>query len=163
LERARGAGIETGVLEPGAFSSRREFTRSLVSLLKERDIGLVVLAGFMFVLTEEFATQFANRAINVHPALIPAFCGDGFYGLRVHRAALRKGVKVSGATVHFVTGVTDGGPIILQKALPVLEDDTPERLQARVMTQAEQELLPRAVSLFCEGRLTVKDGRVVVN
>ena len=114
----------------------------------------------MTVLSAAFVQRFENRILNVHPSLIPSFCGDGFYGLKVHEAALQKGVRVTGATVHFVNEITDGGAIVLQKAVDVLPDDTPQTLQKRVMTQAEHVLLPRAVSLFCQGRLQVADGRV---
>lgn len=160
LERAEKAGIETLVLEPGKYPDRETFTRAVMDALTERDIGLVVFAGFMFILSPCFFETFAGRGINVHPALIPAFCGKGFYGLRVHRAVLDYGVKLTGATVHFVDDVCDGGPIILQKAIPVLPEDTPESLQRRVMEQCEWELLPKAVGLFCSGRLRIS-GRVV--
>ncbi len=160
LERARTAGIETLVLEPGAFADRESFTRAVTDALLARGIGLVVLAGFMFILSPCFFDAFGGRVVNVHPALIPAFCGKGFYGLRVHRAVLDYGVKLTGATVHFVDSVVDGGPIILQKAIEVLPDDSPESLQKRVMEQCEWELLPRAVGLFCAGRLRIS-GRVV--
>ena len=135
-------------------------TLALVKLLKELSIDLVVLAGCMIIFTKELTDAYPNAVINVHPALIPSFCGQGFYGLRVHEAALRYGVKVSGATVHFVSEECDGGPIIAQKAVAVREDDTPETLQRRIMEEAEWKLLPHAVALFCENRLTV-DGRTV--
>lgn len=159
LERAKAAGIEA-VTVPRKGQSREAFERGLLAALEGMD--LVVLAGFLCVLSGEFVERFENRMLNVHPALIPAFCGDGFYGLKVHEAALAKGVKLTGATVHFVTAETDAGPIVAQKAVAVREGDTPETLQRRVMEEAEWALLPEACSLFCEGRLEVKDGRVCV-
>ena len=133
---------------------------ALVAKLKELNINLVVLAGFMHILTEEMVQAYPNAIVNVHPALIPSFCGAGYYGLHVHEKALAYGVKVTGATVHFVNEVPDGGEILLQKAVEILEGDTPEVLQRRVMEQAEWHILPQAVSLFCEGRLCV-EGRIV--
>ena len=159
LERAKQAGVPGVVRRKKDYASGAEYCRALAQFLQEQDIGLIVLAGFMTVLDEEFCKNFENRIINVHPSLIPSFCGDGFYGLHVHEAALAKGVKVTGATVHFVNAITDGGPIIAQKA--VEPDDTPEILQKRVMAQAEHILLPRAVSLFCEGKLSVSDSGIV--
>ena len=161
LERAKQAGVPGVVRRKKAYASGAEYCRALAQFLQEQDIGLIVLAGFMTVLDEEFCKNFENRIINVHPSLIPSFCGDGFYGLHVHEAALAKGVKVTGATVHFVNAITDGGPIIAQKAVAVEPDDTPEILQKRVMAQAEHILLPRAVSLFCEGKLSVSDSGIV--
>ena len=161
LERAKQAGVPSVVRRKKDYASGAEYCRALAQFLQEQDIGLIVLAGFMTVLDEEFCKNFENRIINVHPSLIPSFCGDGFYGLHVHEAALAKGVKVTGATVHFVNAITDGGPIIAQKAVAVELDDTPEILQKRVMAQAEQILLPRAVSLFCEGKLSVSDSGIV--
>lgn len=161
LERAKQAGVPGVVRRKKDYASGAEYCRALAQFLQEQDIGLVVLAGFMTVLDEEFCKNFENRIINVHPSLIPSFCGDGFYGLHVHEAALAKGVKVTGATVHFVNAITDGGPIIAQKAVAVEPDDTPEILQKRVMAQAEHILLPRAVSLFCEGKLSVSDSGIV--
>ncbi|MCD8375451.1 MAG: phosphoribosylglycinamide formyltransferase [Oscillospiraceae bacterium] len=160
LQRAEKAQIPTYVLPRGDYSSNQAMTVALAELLQGLDIDLVVLAGFMHILTGEMIQAFPNAILNVHPALIPSFCGEGFYGLRVHRRALERGVKVTGATVHFVNEEPDGGPIILQKAVDVLEGDTPEALQRRVMEQAEWQLLPRAVSLFCQGRLRV-EGRTV--
>ena len=160
LERAAKAGIPGHVLPRKGFDSNRAMTLALVALLKELSIDLVVLAGCMIIFTKELTDAYPNAVINVHPALIPSFCGQGFYGLRVHEAALRYGVKVSGATVHFVSEECDGGPIIAQKAVAVREDDTPETLQRHIMEEAEWKLLPRAVALFCEDRLTV-DGRTV--
>lgn len=161
LERAKQAGVPGVVRRKKDYASGAEYCRALAQFLQEQDIGLIVLAGFMTVLDEEFCKNFENRIINVHPSLIPSFCGDGFYGLHVHEAALAKGVKVTGATVHFVNAITDGGPIIAQKAVAVESDDTPEILQKRVMAQAEHILLPRAVSLFCEGKLSVSDSGIV--
>ena len=161
LERAKQAGVPGVVPRKKDYVSGAEYCRALAQFLQEQDIGLIVLAGFMTVLDEEFCKNFENRIINVHPSLIPSFCGDGFYGLHVHEAALAKGVKVTGATVHFVNAITDGGPIIAQKAVAVEPDDTPEILQKRVMAQAEHILLPRAVSLFCEGKLSVSDSGIV--
>ena len=160
LERAAGAGIDTIVVNKADYTDRHEMTRALVAQLQERSIDLVVFAGFMYILTEEITQAFQNRMMNVHPALIPSFCGEGYYGLHVHEKALEYGVKLSGATVHFVSEECDGGPIILQKAVPVEEGDTPETLQRRIMEQAEWKILPEAVSLFCQDRLTV-DGRIV--
>ena len=161
LERAKQAGVPGVVRRKKDYVSGAEYCRALAQFLQEQNIGLIVLAGFMTMLDEEFCKNFENRIINVHPSLIPSFCGDGFYGLHVHEAALAKGVKVTGATVHFVNAITDGGPIIAQKAVAVEPDDTPEILQKRVMAQAEHILLPRAVSLFCEGKLSVSDSGIV--
>ena len=160
LERVRNAGIEGVVLARKDFESVDDYSAALEKLLKEKKTDLIVLAGFMTITNAAFTKAFENRIINVHPALIPSFCGKGYYGLHVHEAALARGVKVSGATVHFVNEVCDGGPIILQKAVPVEPGDTPETLQRRIMEQAEWQLLPEAVSLFCAGRLSV-DGAVV--
>ena len=160
LERAEKAGIPGYVIARKEFDSNRAMTVALVNKLKELNIDLVVLAGFMVILTEEMVQAFPNAIINVHPALIPSFCGEGFYGLHVHEKALEYGVKLSGATVHFVSEECDGGPIILQKAVAVEEGDTAETLQRRIMEQAEWLILPQAVSLFCQGRLRV-EGRLV--
>ena len=159
LERAKKAGIPTRVLLRKGFAEQADYDAALLALLKEFQIQLVVLAGFMTIISETVIRQYENQIINVHPALIPSFCGPGFYGLHVHEAALEKGVKVSGATVHFVNEVSDRGPIILQKAVEVLPDDTPETLQRRIMEQAEWKLLPRAVELFCAGKIVVENGR----
>lgn len=155
LERAAKAAIPSAVLRRRDFDSADDYGAALTALLEEYEIGLIVLAGFMTVLPDSFCRQYENRIINVHPSLIPSFCGEGFYGLRVHEAALAKGVKVTGATVHFVSEVVDGGAIIAQKAVEVEEGDTPETLQKRVMREAEWLLLPQAVSDFCAGRLSV--------
>ena len=155
LERAAKASIPSAVLRRRDFDSAEDYDAALTALLEEYEIGLIVLAGFMTVLPDSFCRQYENRIINVHPSLIPSFCGEGFYGLRVHEAALAKGVKVTGATVHFVSEVVDGGAIIAQKAVEVEEGDTPETLQKSVMQNAEWILLPQAVSDFCAGRLSV--------
>ncbi len=161
LERARKAGIPGYVLSRKSFDSNRTMTLALVEKLRALDIDLVVLAGCMVIFTEELVQAYPNAIMNVHPALIPSFCGQGFYGLHVHEAALAYGVKLSGATVHFVSAECDGGPIIAQKAVSVFPEDTPETLQKRIMEQAEWKLLPEAVRLFCEGRLRV-EGRTVI-
>jgi phosphoribosylglycinamide formyltransferase 1 len=160
LERAKKAGIPGYVIDRKAFASNQAMTVALTQQLKELDIGLVVLAGFMYILTPELIDAYPNAILNVHPALIPSFCGEGFYGLHVHEAALAYGVKVTGATVHFVSEDCDGGPIVLQQAVPIEEGDTPEILQRRVMEQAEWKILPRAVALFCAQKLRV-EGRIV--
>ena len=160
LERAARAGIPGYVVARKDFASNREMTVALVDKLRELNIGLVVLAGFLHILTGEMVAAFPNAILNVHPALIPSFCGAGYYGLHVHEAALAYGVKLTGATVHFVNEEPDGGPIVLQKAVEIQPGDTPETLQRRVMEQAEWHILPQAVSLFCEGRLRV-EGRIV--
>jgi len=160
LERAEKAGIPGYVIARKEFASNQAMTLALVDKLKELNIDLVVLAGFMVILTEEMVKAFPNAIINVHPALIPSFAGPGCYGLHVHEKALEYGVKLSGATVHFVSEECDGGPIISQKAVEVFPDDTPEVLQRRIMEQAEWKLLPQAVSLFCQDRLKVEDRTV---
>ena len=160
LERAKRAGIPSYVVARKDYPDNRAMTVALVDKLQELNTDLVVLAGFMVILTEEMVRAYPNAILNVHPALIPSFCGEGYYGLHVHEKALEYGVKVSGATVHFVSEECDGGPIVLQKAVEVEQDDTPETLQRRIMEQAEWVILPRAVSLFCQGRLQV-EGRTV--
>lgn len=163
LERAKKAGIDTLVVPRRNFNSNEEYSLKLLSILKEEiKPDLIVLAGFMIVLTDAFIDSFVNRIINVHPSLIPSFCGNGFYGLRVHEAALERGVKVTGATVHFVNKITDGGPIIIQKAVKVMDDDTPEVLQKRVMTEAEWHIMPEAINLFCNDKLEVIDNKVII-
>ena len=159
LERAAAAGIPSATVV-SAGKDRREFEKELLECLDGARAQIVVLAGFMRVLSPEFVSHFPRRMINVHPSLIPSFCGDGFYGLKVHEKALEYGVKLTGATVHFVSAEADAGPIILQKAVAIEEGDTAEILQKRVMEQAEWKLLPEAVSLFCQGRLHV-EGRIV--
>jgi phosphoribosylglycinamide formyltransferase-1 len=161
LERAKKVGIEGFVLPRKEFDSNQAMTVALVDLLKKLDIDLVVLAGCMIIFTQELVDAYPNAIMNVHPALIPSFCGAGYYGLKVHEEALRYGVKLSGATVHFVSAECDGGPIIAQKSVAVQPGDTPEVLQRRIMEEAEWKLLPEAVCLFCQGRLAV-DGRNVI-
>ena len=161
LERAAKAGIAGYVLPRKEFESNQAMTVALVEMLQNLQIDLVVLAGCMIIFTEELVRAFPNAIMNVHPALIPAFCGKGFYGLHVHEEVLKYGVKLSGATVHFVSEECDGGPIIAQKAVEVRPDDTPEILQRRIMEEAEWKLLPEAVKLFCQGRITV-EGRTVI-
>ncbi len=160
LRRAANAGITGYVLPRKDFASNRAMTVALVDMLKDLQIDLVVLAGCMVIFTQELVDAYPNAVMNVHPALIPSFCGEGYYGLRVHEEALRYGVKLTGATVHFVSEECDGGPIIAQKSVEIREGDTPEVLQKRVMEEAEWKLLPHAVSLFCQDRLRV-DGRIV--
>ena len=160
LERAKNAGIPGYVAARKDYPSSQAMTAALVDKLKGLDIDLVVLAGFMVILTGEMVRAFPNAILNVHPALIPSFAGPGCYGLHVHEKALEYGVKLSGATVHFVSEECDGGPIVSQKAVEVLPDDTPEVLQRRIMEQCEWQLLPQAVSLFCQDRLKV-EGRTV--
>lgn len=162
LERAKKAFIPGFVLRRRDYDDAESYGAALDALLTDLGAGLIVLAGFMTVLPASFCAKYENRIINVHPSLIPSFCGEGFYGLHVHEAALAKGVKVTGATVHFVSQIVDGGAIIAQKAVAVEPDDTPETLQKRVMREAEWKLLPRAVSLFCEGRLRVENEIVTV-
>ena len=163
LERAAKAGIPGYVIPRKAYESNQAMTIALVEKLKELDIQLVVLAGCMVIFSHELVDNYPNAIMNVHPALIPSFCGKGFYGLHVHEAALNYGVKLSGATVHFVSEECDGGPIIAQKAVEVMCDDTAETLQRRIMEQAEWKILPEAVSLFCQGRLRVNGRTVIVD
>lgn len=158
LERAKRAGIETAVVSRKTYDFKEAYDRAVLEALEGRDIGLIVLAGFLSILGTEVIRRYENKIINVHPSLIPLFCGDGFYGKRVHRAVLDSGMKVTGATVHFVNEVTDGGAIILQKAVPIEQGDTEDILQYRVMRLAEWEILPKAVSLFCDGRIRI-DGK----
>ncbi len=158
LERAKNNGIKTRVLVRKDYDSVAAYSAAMRDALLEEKADLIVYAGFMTILDEQVCDTFANKMINVHPALIPSFCGKGFYGLHVHEAALAKGVKVSGATVHFVTAECDAGPIILQRAVEVQGGDTPETLQKRIMEQAEWKILPEAVSLFCEDRIIIKNG-----
>ncbi len=160
LTRAANAGIPSEVLRKAKGEDVTLYGERLLEVLRKHEIDLVVLAGFLTILPENVIRAYDHRILNVHPSLIPSFCGDGFYGLHVHEAALAYGVKLSGATVHFVSEECDGGPIIAQKAVPVLEGDTPETLQKRIMEEAEWKLLPEAVALFCEGRITV-EGRNV--
>ncbi len=159
LERAKQNNIKTRVLVRKDYADIAAYSRAMVEALQEENADLVIYAGFMTILDEQVTTAFPYKMMNVHPALIPSFCGKGYYGLRVHEEVLRRGVKVTGATVHFVTEVCDGGPIILQAAVPVLETDTPESLQRRVMEECEWKLLPKAAALFCDEKITVKDGK----
>lgn len=156
LERAKKAGVETSVLSPKSFESREEFNDALLALLQEVNPDLIVLAGYLVAIPPQVIRAFSGRIINIHPSLIPSFCGKGYYGLKVHEAALARGVKVTGATVHFVDEGMDSGPIILQKAVAIQDGDTPEVLQRRVMEQAEWQILPRAIELFCEDRIEIK-------
>jgi len=160
LTRAEANHIPSYVVDIDMFPNRQSFCSAILGKLKDLDIELVVLAGFMYVLESSVIERFKNRIINIHPALIPSFSGEGFYGLRVHKSALSYGVKLSGATAHFVTEDCDAGPIILQKAVEIFEGDTANSLQQRVMEEAEWKLLPEAIKLFCQGRLRVK-GRIV--
>ena len=160
LERAAKAGIEGRVLARKDYASIGDYSRALADAMLAAKIDLVVLAGFLTIIDEQVYEAFPNRILNVHPALIPSFCGKGFYGLYVHEAALAKGVKVSGATVHIVTPECDAGPIVLQKAVEVKEGDTPEILQRRIMEEAEWKILPEAVRLFCEDKITVENNKV---
>jgi phosphoribosylglycinamide formyltransferase-1 len=162
LERAQNNGIKTVVLARSEYESITAYSKAIADTLISEGVELVVLAGFLTIIDEQVYQKFPNRIINVHPALIPSFCGKGYYGLKVHEEALKKGVKVSGATVHIVTPECDAGPIILQKAVEVQQDDTPEVLQKRIMEEAEWKLLPKAVRLFCDGKITVKDDKVYI-
>ena len=162
LERAANAGIPGYVLPRKSFESNQAMTIALVDMMKDMHIDLVVLAGCMIIFTQELIDAYPNAIMNVHPALIPSFCGQGFYGLHVHEEALKYGVKLSGATVHFVSAECDGGPIIAQKAVAVHHDDTPETLQKRIMEEAEWKILPEAVRLFCEDRISVEGRKVII-
>lgn len=162
LQRAKDNNIKSRVLNRKDFDNVSDYSKAMLDTLLEEKADLIVYAGFMTILDESICKAFPNKMINVHPALIPSFCGKGFYGLHVHEAALEKGVKISGATVHFVTEVCDGGPIILQKAIEVLDNDTPESLQKRIMEQVEWKILPQAVSLFCQGRIEVVGSKTII-
>lgn len=162
LERAKQNNIKTRVLVRKEYADAAAYSAAMRDVLVEEKADLVVYAGFMTILDEQVCSAFPNKMINVHPALIPSFCGKGFYGLHVHEAALAKGVKVSGATVHFVTAECDAGPIILQKAVEVKQGDTPETLQRRIMENAEWKILPQAVSLFCQDKIRVENGVTVI-
>ncbi len=163
LERAAKNGIKGIILPRKDYADSHEYSKAMLETLKAENADLVVYAGFMTILDESVCRAYPNKMMNVHPALIPSFCGKGYYGLRVHEEALKKGVKVTGATVHFVTEECDGGPIILQKAVYVENGDTPEILQKRVMEQAEWKILPKAVSLFCEDKIRVENGRAFID
>lgn len=160
LERAAKAGIEGVCVSPRDYDDREKFNEAFLAAVKEAEPDLIVLAGFLVVIPPQLIRNYENRIINIHPSLIPSFCGTGYYGLKVHEAALARGVKVTGATVHFVDEGTDTGPIIMQKAVAVQEGDTPESLQRRVMEEAEWIILPRSIELIAEGRVTVADGHV---
>jgi len=162
LERAACNGIESLVLARKDYASIASYSRALADALEAAGIELVVLAGFLTIIDEQVYERFPNRILNVHPALIPSFCGKGYYGLYVHEAALEKGVRVSGATVHIVTPECDAGPIVLQKAVEVRQNDTPEVLQRRIMEEAEWKILPEAVRLFCDGRISVENNKVYI-
>lgn len=162
LERAKNNGIETVVVPKKDYPDRSEYTAAVTNALVEAKADLVVYAGFMIILDSQIVKAFSNKMMNVHPALIPSFCGKGFYGLRVHEAVLASGVKLTGATVHFVTEDCDAGPIIAQKAVPVLNGDTPETLQRRVMEECEWKILPEAVSLFCQGRIKINGNKTEI-
>lgn len=159
LQRAEANGIDTAVIRRKDYADFSEYSSTLISLLNDKRADLIVLAGFMTILGEDVIKAFKNRIINIHPSLIPAFCGEGFYGLKVHECALQRGVKVTGATAHFVNEVCDGGPIILQRAVAIENGDTPEILQKRVMEQAEWKILPMAVALFCDDKIKVIDDK----
>ncbi len=160
LERAERAGIPHCVVSPKDYADREEYNDALLAAVDEADVDLIVLAGFLVVIPKQMTEKYRNRIINIHPALIPSFCGTGYYGLKVHEAALARGVKVTGATCHFVDEGTDTGPIILQKAVEVREGDTPKALQQRVMEQAEWIILPQAIDLIAHGKVSVVDGLV---
>lgn len=162
LERAKKAGIDTAVVSRKQYKSKADYDKAVLKTLDGRDIDLIVLAGFLSILGEDLVSKYNNRIINVHPSLIPLFCGDGFYGKKVHKAVLDSGMKVTGATVHFVNEITDGGAIILQKAVPIEQGDNEDILQYRVMRQAEWEILPKAVSLFCEGRIKINGNKTEI-
>lgn len=162
LERARKHGIEAVCISPKQFKDREGFHKALLAKLQESQVELVVLAGFLVAIPEMIVEAFPNKIINIHPSLIPSFCGTGFYGLHVHEKALDRGVRVTGATVHFVDKGTDTGPIILQKAVEIKADDTPEILQRRVMEKAEWKILPKAIDLIANGKVTVTDGKVLI-
>ena len=161
LERAANHGIANQCISPKDFATRAEFNEKFLEALDEMNPDLIVLAGFLVVIPPEMIAKYRNRIVNIHPSLIPAFCGTGFYGLKVHEAALERGVKVVGATVHFVDEGTDTGPIILQKAVNVEQGDTPSVLQRRVMEQAEWKILPEAIDMIANGKIKVEDGKVV--
>lgn len=160
LERAKSHSVDAICISPKSYETREMFNEALIAKLDEYKLDLIVLAGCMVVLPATLIQKYRNRIINIHPALIPSFCGTGFYGLRVHEGALERGVRITGATVHFVDEGTDTGPIILQKAVAVEEDDTPQTLQRRVMEQAEWKIMPEAINLIANGKIRVVDGKV---
>ncbi|MBR6046343.1 MAG: phosphoribosylglycinamide formyltransferase [Ruminococcus sp.] len=163
LERAKNAGIPAVVIPRKEYGDSKSYSEAILAELNRQQADLIVLAGFMTILDECVTKAYEYKIINVHPALIPSFCGEGFYGLKVHEKALEYGVKVSGATIHFVNEKADAGAIILQGTVAVENDDTPETLQRRIMENVEWKLLPKAVSLFCEGRITIRDGKAFVD
>ncbi len=163
LERAKNAGIETYTVLKKNFDGQQGFESELIRILDENEIDLIVLAGFMSILSENFTSHYCNKILNVHPSLIPSFCGEGFYGLHVHEAVLKKGVKVTGATVHIVNEIPDGGPIVMQRAVEVRDGDTPEALQKRVMEQAEWKILPESVELMSSEKIKIENGRTYRN
>ena len=160
LERAKNHNIEGVVIRKKDFENSELYEKALVEHFESREVDLVIMAGFMVVIGPYFINAFRNRIMNIHPSLIPSFCGNGYYGLKVHEAALEKGVKVTGATVHFVTEETDAGPIILQKAVYIDDDDTPESLQKKVMIEAEWKIFPEAIKLFAEGKIEIVGNKV---
>lgn len=162
LKRAKENGIPSECISPKNYETREIFNEKLLQAVKAYEPDLIVLAGFLVVIPPAMIGEYKNRMINIHPSLIPSFCGTGYYGLKVHEAALARGVKVVGATVHFVDEGTDTGPIILQKAVEVLQGDTPETLQKRVMEQAEWKILPRAIDLIANGKVTVEGNKTVI-
>ncbi len=163
LERAKQAGIKGVVVSPKNYENRDEFNKALLKTVTDAGVDLIVLAGFLVVIPEAMIDAFENRIINIHPSLIPSFCGTGYYGLKVHEAALARGVKYSGATVHFVDKGTDTGPIILQKPVEVKQGDTPKELQQRIMEEAEWKLLPEAIDMIAHNKISVVDNKVVEN
>ncbi len=163
LERARKHGIRTEVLVPAEFDNRAAFNEAFYELLTKENPDLIVLAGCLVVIPEKIVKAFSGRIINIHPSLIPSFCGTGYYGLKVHEKVLERGVRVSGATVHFVDEGTDTGPIILQKAVYIKPDDTAKSLQQRIMEQAEWKILPKAIDLIANGKVSIVDGRVIID
>ena len=162
LKRAEKAGIESAVVSRKEYDSKEAYDVAVLKELENRNIDLIVLAGFLSILGSELVEKYRNKIINIHPSLIPLFCGDGFYGLKVHEAVLASGMKVTGATAHFVNEITDGGAIILQKAVPIEQGDTPEILQYRFMRLAELEILPKAVSLFCMGKIKIEGNKTII-
>lgn len=162
LERARQAGVEGICISPKDYENREKFHQAFLSKMDEWSPDLIVLAGFLVTIPEKMIEKYENRIINIHPSLIPSFCGVGYYGLKVHEGALERGVRVTGATVHFVDKGTDTGPIILQKAVEVKQEDTPKELQQRVMEEAEWVILPQAINLIAEGKVTLRENRVYI-
>ncbi|MCR4923072.1 MAG: phosphoribosylglycinamide formyltransferase [Lachnospiraceae bacterium] len=163
LSRAKEAGIRAVCISKKDHKSRQDYDKAMIETIKEAEVDLIVLAGFLIVLSEDFVREFGGRIINIHPSLIPSFCGDGYYGLKVHEKVIERGVKVTGATVHFVDKGTDTGPIIMQKAVEVKNDDCPESLQRRVMEEAEWIILPKTIDAIAHGRVIMKDGRAYIS